>query len=55
MADTLKNPQTPEEQDRSKDAENAEDKKLDRIADKDAKRAGETETRNDQSGGVVTW
>ena len=55
MPETMENPETPREQDNPKDSKDAADKKLDRIANDAAKRAGKTETSKDQSTGVVTW
>lgn len=55
MPEKMENPETPREQDRAKDSKEAADKRLDRIADKDAERAGKSETSKDQSTGVVTW
>lgn len=54
MSETRANAGTPQQNDPSKDAETTEDKKLDRIADDAAKRAGKTEQRFDQDHEIFT-
>jgi hypothetical protein len=55
MPETMENPETPREQDPAKDSKEAAEKRLDRMADKAAERAGKSETSKDESTGVVTW
>ena len=55
MVQMMENPETPKEQDRLKDPKETAEKKEEHIADEAAKRGGESESRKDQSTGVVTW
>ncbi len=54
MPDRAGNPKTTTQNDPSKDSETTEDKKLDRIADDAAKRAGKTERRFDEDHDIFT-
>lgn len=54
MPDTLGNTKKPTPKDPSKTSETSEDKKLDRIADDAAERAGKTEERYDQEHDIFT-
>jgi hypothetical protein len=54
MTETLANAKTPQQEDPSKGSETTEDKKLDRIADDAAKRAGKTEQRFDEDHDIFT-
>ncbi len=54
MPDTLGNTSRPTQEDSSKPSETSDDKKLDRIADDAAERAGKTEQRYDEDHDIFT-
>jgi hypothetical protein len=54
MPDPAGNPKKPTQNDPSEGSETNEDKKLDRIADDAAKRAGKTEQRYDEDHEIFT-
>jgi hypothetical protein len=54
MPDTLENKGRPTKKDPSKPSETSDDKKLDRIADDAAERAGKTEQRYDEDHNIFT-
>jgi hypothetical protein len=54
MPDKLGNASTPTRKDPSKTSETSDDKKLDRIADDAAERAGKTEQRYDEDHDIFT-
>ena len=54
MVDTLGNTGRPTQKDPAKPSETPDDKKLDRIADEAAERAGKTEQRYDKDHDIFT-
>jgi hypothetical protein len=54
MPNPVGNPKTPSQKAPAKGSETTEDKKLDRIADDAAKRAGKTEKRYDEDHDIFT-
>jgi hypothetical protein len=54
MPNPVGNPKTPSRKDPAKGSEVTEDKKLDRIADDAAERAGKTEQRYDEDHDIFT-